>query len=1594
MGNTHIKPHPRQRNKKQVHWKAAVDCFSSTSRLSRIILARPHAPGKPFLVAEAEQTPDLVTIRWTKPPSDGGSPISGYLVEHRRTGSPHWVRATPLLVQLNELTISGLEPGWRYQFRISAENAVGISDPSELSEPITVTLQRSAVTAPRITQELQDTSALENEKAEFVVHFLGQPPPKVCWYKDAFEIFSSRRIRILTENDRSVLTIHQCSLSDEGEIKCTATNRAGHVSTKCKLVVEAPPTVRLPRQYEDGLLFEMGELIRLKVSVAGHPTPLVFWSHNGESIKNDDNCEIEHVDNSSILKITEAKREDRGEYLVKAVNKLGEHTQSFLVTVTNKPSPPGRARVVMALGRSVTLSWNTPNDDGGCKIGNYIIEYYRLGWNVWLKAATSRQLTTMLGDLIEGSEYKFRIKAESPYGISEPSEESEIIFIPDTKRGIVEPPPRSRSQPRDIPETPVTPAARRKNKPRSASSTRVEDDQKMIPTTVPLEQSAPPVRPMRTKIKSPTKTPEASPLPHRRDLNTIANKRELEAKLNKEIFSRADSTVTRDMAYGSPDIKIKKEVTTSNYLTSASSNISSSSGRSSRSPSPSPEKVSDHKVYKVKIEKPPRNDKNLSPSPKQLRKSRLSRDNSENLTGSSEFMLVLYPDENQKGQSDLDFEDSMPPPMSLSAPELGIEAPMFNPIKTSASSTELLHERAMNRLYEAAKAEEQELERRRKSIEMRGLNIEIPKIQINSKDRNDKLGQDKLELERVNSIKRRLSGGTTQHLWTRRHSLKSYDDVKGDNIIETIDKSTLNPEEKREMMMKRQRSDSEEIEEQMFEELRSKMSVKKQSSTEKRKINIAEVEKWADDYVSSTEDSSFEEDDDEINKSDQKFSFYETDEEEETYHPRELKSMSFTKEEPFEILTKRKQPPSPDFVPKPILKKKELEETLSTSPTSSPKLKRSLSPIPPSLKPKDRHASLADKSHTLPLLQKTIPEEVTTSSRPRSISLTVDDVNEDDENKSTQRKRSFSLLPQDELLPVSEDKPNNARKRSFSLLPQADLLPIVEDKPIIGRKRSFSLIPSDEPSTTIAPESIYNLNPPKMSFLMQTISAAATISGITAASIVIPDRLVEKQKDAEEAKVVVDHYSDIVRNYGSRRRSNASSKSNTSINKSQDSLQKSNDSLPRVEKSLENLTESKTTPTVKTTYSSNEKSNPIPISNYHDSYPSYRSPQSNLNKQGNAFSSTSSAESGYLSSPSQSALVANKENATIDKTPSREGLAHGPDSVDHKSKLPTSEKQSNIVSPTSGKSISRPFSPTLKEQVDRPFSPTRQPDRRISSTPEKEINQSFSSTRDSNRPFSPTSNEKVDRPFSPTMQTNRISSKPEKQNNRPFSPNFEKQTPRPFSPTINQQEDTPYPDPSSSREPSSRKVSASPARKQEKRKTASPYPKNRRTSPSPMRVNDHYTSEIPNKRKTSPSPMRSARKTDPSPMRIRPPKLKEIMTQTSEGLGSMDENYPEFLRNQRREELLAEAEVKVHHFVDYLTDLAMFSVACWFYLFSNELFAIPILLVLAYRQLQVQFRQFQDKCLQFQDKCRQIPDRLASKVPRWVLRLMRRTKSD
>lgn len=85
------------------------------------------------------------------------------------------------------------------------------------------------------------------------------------------------------------------------------------------------------------MLFEQGETIRLKATNGGRPPPSITWYHNGEIIIVDQRHNFESItDNETILKIQDAKRQDRGEYSIRAINKLGEDVASFLVTVTGR----------------------------------------------------------------------------------------------------------------------------------------------------------------------------------------------------------------------------------------------------------------------------------------------------------------------------------------------------------------------------------------------------------------------------------------------------------------------------------------------------------------------------------------------------------------------------------------------------------------------------------------------------------------------------------------------------------------------------------------------------------------------------------------------------------------------------------------------------------------------------------------------------------------------------------------------------------------------------------------------------------------------------------------------------------------------------------------------------------------------------------------------------------------------------------------------------------------------------------------------------------------------------------------------------------
>ena len=91
----------------------------------------PSPPSQPDIV---DSNFNYIRLAWKKPETDGGNPVSGYIIESKEINSTEWVQCNSYPVKLPEYTASNVEEGLTYEFRIRAVNDAGIGEPSKPSK--------------------------------------------------------------------------------------------------------------------------------------------------------------------------------------------------------------------------------------------------------------------------------------------------------------------------------------------------------------------------------------------------------------------------------------------------------------------------------------------------------------------------------------------------------------------------------------------------------------------------------------------------------------------------------------------------------------------------------------------------------------------------------------------------------------------------------------------------------------------------------------------------------------------------------------------------------------------------------------------------------------------------------------------------------------------------------------------------------------------------------------------------------------------------------------------------------------------------------------------------------------------------------------------------------------------------------------------------------------------------------------------------------------------------------------------------------------------------------------------------------------------
>uniref|UniRef100_A0A5K3EN24 non-specific serine/threonine protein kinase n=1 Tax=Mesocestoides corti TaxID=53468 RepID=A0A5K3EN24_MESCO len=409
-------------------------------------------PDAPQSVKIDDYDRNSVALIWKPPERDGGNPIKGYLVE-KRTPRGQWVTATPGLVSDTKVTLTGLEPGREYEFRVAAVNDGG---PGDFSRP----------TMPHI---MKDKIVPASSPDGLNVDKVNKNGAKLSWKKprnDGGSPITGYVVEKL-DSDGNWAPVKQTTEPEafipmkEGEktqFRVRAINEEGEGEPSRPtppVTAEDQPAAPRIANSSDGLIdgpgsgigglkditVKAGQEIRLALTWFASPAPTARWIHNDKPVSLDGErvkATTEDAPHSarpllggylaedpagtSVLVIKKAKRTDAGQYGVLLENPHGQTRSSCTVTVLDAPGAPrGPLEAVDIKADEVTLKWSAPEDDGGEPVKNYILEKRIAGTDNWQKVSAflhSPEVTVR--NLDEGKPYEFRVMAENSYGVSEP----------------------------------------------------------------------------------------------------------------------------------------------------------------------------------------------------------------------------------------------------------------------------------------------------------------------------------------------------------------------------------------------------------------------------------------------------------------------------------------------------------------------------------------------------------------------------------------------------------------------------------------------------------------------------------------------------------------------------------------------------------------------------------------------------------------------------------------------------------------------------------------------------------------------------------------------------------------------------------------------------------------------------------------------------------------------------------------------------------------------------------------------------------------------------------------------------------------------
>ena len=413
--------------------------------------ATPTVPGAP---QDLTVTPGdgSLALAWAAPASDGGSPVTGYIIEHKETsaGDDSWTEASVAADTLSH-TLEDLTNGTTYDIRIAAANTAGTSTWTTL----TATPEQPEPEQPDAPQDLTVTpgdgslalawAAPASDGGSPVTGYIIEHKETSAGDDSWTEASAAADARSHTLEDLTNGTTY--------DIRIAAANTAG--TSTWTTLTGIPGTVPEPQQDPEAEQPEPeqpdapqdltvtpgdGSLAlawAAPASDGGSPVTGYIIEHKEASAGDDSWTEASAAADARSHTLEDLTNGTTYDIRIAAANTAGTSTWTTLTGIPGtvpepqqdpeaeqpepeQPDAPQDLTVTPGDG-SLALAWAAPASDGGSPVTGYIIEHKEAsaGDDSWTEAsAAADTLSHTLEDLTNGTTYDIRIAAANTAGTS------------------------------------------------------------------------------------------------------------------------------------------------------------------------------------------------------------------------------------------------------------------------------------------------------------------------------------------------------------------------------------------------------------------------------------------------------------------------------------------------------------------------------------------------------------------------------------------------------------------------------------------------------------------------------------------------------------------------------------------------------------------------------------------------------------------------------------------------------------------------------------------------------------------------------------------------------------------------------------------------------------------------------------------------------------------------------------------------------------------------------------------------------------------------------------------------------------------------